>query len=697
MHSMPSYTRTVQTIFLFALIGFLITSTAPADDNLDWWTIDSEVGRKLITEEKNLVDWAEELAAVEAKTSRDAVVKLSVCMRAAMDDAACDAIRTLWKLGPEKVECYLLRSSYYDATDDYYAWDVARTIVEVFAPRIHEISLDNRLFKYYRDDENELRWSDDEFIAWLDARVESVREYDREQAAKADPNKPQPYFQHWRVKPIDHWRRLRLRYLARMDRVDAELKAMAENVRENPTNAEATIEYLRSLSDLRGENVKLEPGELDWMPDVCRPELTTDLRQIAGLLVDLEQYKPAEAFFRRAIDTKITDEEISRLSMMCQAFLPEKTHRLLFEVGVREELAKCLLKMGQADRSQQIMVEAADMRQANNLPLNPYLSGMVQGVSGARVIEGRIREQEKENKNEPEYWRKRAEYYRGRGEADQEEDALRRGLALCEPGPQPQGKASMQMRYWIMSSLTHFLIREKRPDEAVAMLIKELDEVPPDSASSTGAARLLAYDLPKHIDPSEPILWKWIASRPKWDHPEERLVWRMLEAVPAESQDEYFTRAEKLAMKDGADATRAATLGWILNRMGQATRSLVPLKHAVETAENDELRQSAGFTLFETYLDLKDWQAAESMYELAEERLTPSEDYEWLGRIAIIAAEKGAKKDAMRIFRHTINCNLRYRRLANDLAELGLEEEVRAFYAEVQRRLPTAKLDDIID
>jgi len=248
-----------------------------------------------------------------------------------------------------------------------------------------------------------------------------------------------------------------------------------------------------------------------------------------------------------------------------------------------------------------------------------------------------------------------------------------------------------------MAALTKFLVREQRPGEAVDLLLKELDEVPVDSASSKGAARLLAYDLRKHVNADEPILWNWISRRKAWENPEERLIWRMLESVPAGSRDKYFTRAEKLAMLDDADASRAATLGWILNRMGEAQRSMVLLKHSIENATDDDLKERAAFTLFETYLDLKDWRAAESMFGLAERRLTPSEDPEWLGRVATIAAEKGATKDAMRIFRRVANCNLRDLQLVEELSELGLRGELRAYYDDVRRRLPIANLDGVAD
>jgi tetratricopeptide (TPR) repeat protein len=159
----------------------------------------------------------------------------------------------------------------------------------------------------------------------------------------------------------------------------------------------------------------------------------------------------------------------------------------------------------------------------------------------------------------------------------------------------------------------------------------------------------------------------------------------------------YITRAERLAMADGADASAASTLGWIVNRMDMPARSVPLLEHAIKQATKDDLIEKTSFTLFESYLDLKDWRQAEAIFPVAERRLTPSEDPSWLGRIATIAAEKGDTADAMRLFRRVINLRLTNRRIVEDLSELGLKKEIRVYYATVRKRLPTAKLDHVFD
>lgn len=677
-------------------VGTPISSHASAEE-LDWWEIDNSVARQLVTEEKNLVDWASELLQSEPKTPRAAIINIDICMRAALDDEASDALQTLRRLNPD-VSLHLLNGIYHQATDDHKAWDVARVLVETFAPQIHDFSLDNRLLQHYRAGDQPL-WTDEQLIAWLDARVESVRAYDQAATDRKGPDDDGQWDTHFEpTRPIDFWRRLRLQQLAEMGRASAELKKLEAAVRVEPKNASLSIEYLKSLDTVRFIESQAMPKSLNWMAKVCRPAQATDQRTIASLLVGLQQPVPAEAFLRRAIETNVTADELMRLYGGDQgAGMPVERGRIFFAVTLLEELAACLLKLGKADESQAVMVKAAEMRQNNDLPLNLHLSGMVQAASGAHVIEGRIREQEPENRDDPKYWRKRATYFRGRGEVKEQESALRRGLELCKPAEPTRGKGKADMRRWLLGDLTRFLIQQDRHAEAVKLLLSEMKEAPADSASSEGAARSMAFDLAKYVNTNQDVLWGWLSRREEWGHTEERLLWRMLQAARPQSLDAHCTHAEQLALADDADASRAATLGWVLNRIKQTQRSVRSLVHAAKKTTDNDVRRKANFTLLESHLALKDWRKADAIFGLANARLTSSETPQWLGRIATIAAVQGDHEDAMRIWRRVANCSLRNRQLVEDLSKQGLRQPLLTYYATIQRRLPTAKLATIVE
>ena len=63
--------------------------------------------------------------------------------------------------------------------------------------------------------------------------------------------------------------------------------------------------------------------------------------------------------------------------------------------------------------------------------LGPYLlAGRVQAASGQRVVEGRIKKAEEEQKDSVRYWLNRAQYYLGRKEKEQSEQAYQSAMKL---------------------------------------------------------------------------------------------------------------------------------------------------------------------------------------------------------------------------------------------------------------------------
>jgi hypothetical protein len=375
---------------------------------------------------------------------------------------------------------------------------------------------------------------------------------------------------------------------------------------------------------------------------------------------------------------------------MTAVLLPAEIVRAAFDAHVREGMAECLLTLGRNAEAQKWMIESADIRKRHGLGLNALFAGRVQAESGERVIEGRIREKEKLSENDPAYWRERAHYYHGRNDAAQEEHGLKKALSLAKPLPAREGGLRRQgdMRAGLVSEYALFLARQKRTDDAVALLRNEIAEAPAEAESARAAAHRLAFDFQQHVRADDEVLWKWLANRPKWEYTEERLLWRLLENAKDSELDEHFSRAEQLV--EGNDPSRAFTLGWIMNRMRYAQRSVPLLEQAVHRASVRELRQRAAFALFESCLDLSDWKRAESLFPEAVIRLTTHEQLEWHSRIAVIAAKAGAKTDALRIWKAGAGMHPAEMRGLDELAKAGLREELADYYRQMHLRMPTS-------
>ena len=630
------------------------------DAEADWWQTQRELSETLMTGGADFAELAADVAELSPKTGLEAMRKLGVLMRAGMNDEAVQALQELKEAVPQ-LDNYQVSSIYYHACDDLGAWDVAKATAEVFADNISDIALGNRLLKHLLHS----GWTVQQIDGWLAGMPAGIRNF---------------------------WTKERLRFAVEHDRADTLVTELSDKVRENPQDTEAAVALLEALIYARHDAD--DKWDLSWVAETIQPSLATQADKLASGLKTLNEWTTAEAFYLQALEIPLTEEETNQLAMMCAVFVPPETIRAMFATRVREGMAECLLKAGREAEAQKWMVEAADIRKEHDLGLNALFAGQVQGASGQRVIEGRIKEEEKQSEDDPRYWRERARYYRGRNEPDHEEEALLKGLALAAPRPEPpphsRRGADSDWRRWLMADYANFLKWQNRTDEAVALLRKELEQAPADSASAQAAAHLLAFDFQGHVSVDDAVLWDWLANRANWEHTEERLLWRMLESAKPEDLDKHFARAEELAF--GQAPSRANTLGWIMNRMRYPKRSIPLLSYAAENADGEHLVERARFTLFESYLDTGDWRHAEGIFPEASKRLTYKELPEWYARVAGAAAKAGAQADAMRLWRQVANLSPSYMGGIEHLVEAGLRDELIAFYHEMQKKMPSSNI-----
>lgn len=630
------------------------SSSSAGEPELDWWQTERDLINILQQQKKHISGLAKEALATKSATAKDAMFRVSVFMRAGMSREAIAALGDLKRLAPD-LESHQISGIYYDAIDKLSEGDVAKALVEIFKDEVYDLSLESRLLLY------------------LTQSGESFESIDQ-------------WMAHMPKGKENFWVKERLRFNIANKRGEALVKSLEAEIRNNPDDIKSAIAFLDALR-IAGR-IDEKPWDVAWMANVVKPKLATEASDLAGRLKNLESFPAAVVFFKQAVATPITDPEIKQLAMMYQAILSPETMKLGFAEQVREQMAECLLKEGKNDEAQKWMVEAADIREKNGVG-NPFLAGQVQTASGQRVIEGRIKEKEKESEDDPQYWQRRAGYYRGRNETAQEEEALKKALALTVPQADPDGvlkKGSPDMRNWVLSEYVMFLKRVNRQDEAVALLHKELQEAPAETRSAQGAAGSLAFEFTKHITVDDEVLWTWLSNRLKWEYNEERPLWVMLEASPKESLEKYLVRAEGLVR--GQDPSRAKTLGWIMNRMGFPARSIPLLKDAAERLQDADAKKSAAFALFESYLDTNDWRNAEAIFPDTSRQLTPQEISSWYGSIALTALKAGAKDDALRIWKSVTGINPGEMNILSELSRLGLHDELVKFYEEMLKSMP---------
>ncbi|MFC1719429.1 hypothetical protein ACFL6S_37615, partial [Candidatus Poribacteria bacterium] len=467
-----------------------------AEDEPEWWSIEKEATRLLFEQKRSIVELAKEMIDYDPETTHEAMLKVDIMMRTGMSEQAIKALKTLKRLSPQ-LGNHKVSGIYHAACDEHYDWDVARNVVDIFADNISEISLENRLLKHLLAS----GWSVEDVDNWLAQKPRGKNSF---------------------------WIKRRLRFNVEHDRAAELIDQLATAVRESPADISGAIDFLDVLIYSRRD---IDQWDVSWIGETCIPGQALQAAELADRLEALADCNTAAKFYHLAMTIPLTSEEAHQLMMSYQAFVSEPVVRALFAVRIRESLCECLLELDRKEEAQKLMEEAAMFRKEHKLSDNMYLAGEVQAASGARVIETEILEEEEVSRDDPRYWLIRAAYYKGRSEMDQEEKAYKEALSLAVPAPKPRGKAPDNIRARAIRSYAWFLKRQKRDMDAVSLLKEELREAPADSSSAQVAARMIAFDLQKMIDPDEDIYWAWLGRRTKWEHSEERLLWEMLKNV----------------------------------------------------------------------------------------------------------------------------------------------------------------------
>lgn len=621
-----------------------------------WAKTNQSVVELLFREQKDIVPWAQELSQTTPVTAPEAMRKLNVLLRAGLWSDAIQTFDQLHAVCPD-LDNSSIQSIYHLLCDEFGAWEAAQHLVEVFADNIQELPLESRLLKH--------------FIA-TGSSVEAIDEW----LATRPAGK------------TGFWMRERLRFNASHARAGQILEKLSAEVRANPANIAGAIEFLDAVQ-IVGLGPEKRP-DLSWFPAIVQPAGAADSQQVALHLQRFGEWASAASFYRAALAVPLSPEEVGQMKANMQTVVLDETIIATFRVRTTEGLSACLLQLGQKEEAQRLMEEAVTLRRKGQLGADLFFAGRTQAITGARVIEKTVLAAEQTSTDDPHYWLERATYYRGRQDAAAEEDAYRKalGLAAAEPRPTRPSKGFDDLRGRVISSLDHFLSTHQRELEAITLLLQELQDSPAESVSSERAANLLAFEHRTRLVPDENACWRWLGDRPVWAHTEQRLLWAILQCVDPARLDLYLNRAEELSV--GADPSRNQALGWIMNRMQQARRSIPLLQDAVARLTDEEQRNSTQFTLFESYLDTGDWRQAEAIFPDVSRRLTGSEIPSWQSRIAVFAARDGAKPDALRIWKAVANLNPCFLERLDDLAGAGLSTELRAYYGEFSRRLPSS-------
>lgn len=180
-------------------------------------------------------------------------------------------------------------------------------------------------------------------------------------------------------------------------------------------------------------------------------------------------------------------------------------------------------------------------------------------------------------------------------------------------------------------------------------------------------------------------LWDYFARREDWSRGVQRALWRIAESVEGEDRDAVWERAESLTI---GKPERAATLGWIMNRTAEYDRARPLLNAALAGLPPGDLRASAAWTTWENHRDLKDWKAAQTVFDHETFALTPEEKRSCLATMASISLGAGESKEALRFWKRIVDQDRTDVKGLEDLIDGGLKQDLRTYYEALIEREP---------
>ncbi len=488
----------------------------------------------------------------------------------------------------------------------------------------------------------------------------------------------------------EYWWRLRMTFADEAGRRKQILADFAKQVKDKPEDVRRLKWFISATDD------SSDKSDIHWICDTVQPKLAYRNYQVAEWL---RTRHPSEAIYylKRAQIIPFTpqDEKEIKDFLLRYSAMPANLSTVpqvkQFSIWVRSMLAECYQKVGQSQEAQAILLQLSK-GSGGQVPTYALsqLAGQIQASTPTRPLEQQIKAAEVKNEDSIDYWRGRADYYRGRKEVEQERSAWLQALKLARSKQDHSAQFYLPI---IVSSYANFLRTNENAQAAVRFIWSEFD-----SNSSVEFRTKLVRDLEQsfetdrtsYLSPSDDRLWQLLKQINIWSYTEERILWRMARNAKAVERQQLWKRAEALAL---GNCSREFTLGWIMNRCQEAKRSIPLLQEACKSNDKD-LKQRAQFTLFESYLDVSDWRRAEEIWPVVSLRLTTEEKPDWLSHIAIAAARSGDKDNSLRLWRLKDSIDLSAINNLDEMIKYGMKDKLVNYYRELRKSKPKSTVPD---
>jgi hypothetical protein len=492
---------------------------------------------------------------------------------------------------------------------------------------------------------------------------------------------------------------------------------LIEPLKADPSNFAEAQRVLHLTNSVNVGNA--DKPDLNFLAGVLKPKLAYQCF-LLGLDLQINAPSAAVAMYERSLSLPFTDDDKNLFSKYVSSHwaIANSMSGIDWEKYLRQSTKENLLsayKNAHAlDKAQQLAIDLANA-QPSGLPSlsQSGLSGQIQAQTGARVIEGKIRAAEPENKQSSNYWLTRASYFLGRKDKSATVAAYEKALSLCLL----KTETDFYTRGAILNSYTHALRTLGAPDTEIEQLLeREFHLADPGThyMQCVVTELLFAQDqLPgansttqQLLAPNNKKLWDHLRAEHVWFNEDSRLLLRMVQAVPQDEQSQFWTRAAQLPIN--ADASKAYWLGDALKRVGrnklaiqmfqrsedEAAAALAAANKAggnadlIKKSADEYMISTARMELFACFIALNDWRSGDRLWRQQSDKATPDTRQSMLAQLSLAAARAGDKAQSLQFWKEKSAIDRNELGWLGDIAAAGMKSDLTAFYRKMSQEDP---------
>lgn len=527
---------------------------------------------------------------------------------------------------------------------------------------------------------------------------------------------------------------------------DKLMEKLVEDFRNNPNNQRYALRYLRHFP---------KASTVEEIAEKFNSKQAFDYYAVATAMIPKGQLymlsdderkmmmRHGIAFLHKSLEIPFNDQDIVLMykdRIPAASYDPRKiNYKKQFQYWVKTALAETYKNIGQADKAQPIAEELVKMDKSDiQTGDTEYLGGAVQAASGERVIEKKILSEQEKRENTSEYWIERANYYRGRKELKLVFDAYLEGIETVSfDANDEQSRRNRSSLIWSLARFASDFDENAEDlkegddlsDEQMlkAKIWLETEKFLEDEFERHKTNTAFAYSLLDHIegqdfdelfaklvDRETEIIVKIFRDASSNNYSYGNLINDIWESngISQTKKDELFAQLFNIAQT--ADVEKSMDLvgsinyhtnKYVVQFIPVLNRNLAKVEEDLkaknlsflESEDLEDLKNDHLKLIFSNYLLAKNWRAAEKFMS---EKFDWSESFSYdkhdsLKRIALVAAENGDIKDAVRLWKMRANLS---RRNLDGLETLSQNYDVRTeliiFYEQMRTTEPYSPMPE---